>query len=48
MEAGLGIDEAGYAAALAAARERSRAGGAFAYEVHRAECRSAAHALPRL
>lgn len=30
--AGLGIDEAGYAAALAGARARSRASGAFAYE----------------
>ena len=31
-EAGLDIDEAGYAAAFAAARERARAGGKFGYE----------------
>ncbi|HEX2949942.1 MAG TPA: alanine--tRNA ligase, partial [Armatimonadota bacterium] len=32
LEAGLGIDEMGYTAALEMARERARAGGKFAYE----------------
>jgi alanyl-tRNA synthetase len=32
LEAGLGIDAAGYQAALEAARERARAGGKFAYD----------------